>query len=171
MYSASNNTVYYNTNLVKHKDLKEIKEFVDWALTKFFKPHKKAKIYIEMEFHRDLQTAKGMFGSCIWEDTYYRPNEFKIEIHAKQEFKNLLNTIAHELAHVKQWSLGQFYEVVQERKKNKKIYKFVGKRVDTSRVGYLDQPWEIEAIGLSVALVVQWCNATGRNVEDYVHGN
>jgi hypothetical protein len=64
----------------------------------------------------------------------------------------VLNTIAHELTHVKQWAKGEMFEMQRQRK----VYKFNKATVDTNNMDYWDLPWEIEAHGRSIGLIVQW---------------
>ena len=90
----------------------------------------------------------------IWEreDEHYRPFDFTIQIDPDQKIQLLLNSLAHELVHVKQWAKGEFYQLQRETN----VYKFNGQRWDTDKVDYWDTPWEIEAHGRAIGLVVQW---------------
>jgi hypothetical protein len=63
-----------------------------------------------------------------------------IRIDSKLSFTNVLNTLAHEMVHVKQFARGQFKA---EKARNGKFRRFwMGKRVTAN---YFDRPWEIEA--------------------------
>jgi hypothetical protein len=169
--NSVNPVKYYSTHLIDKDNMILIKDFVSWVINKFFTIKRQLKMNIDIKFDDKLKINKGLIGACIWEDTHYRPNEFTIEVDTSQTFKDMLNTIAHELAHVKQWAYGYFYEPVHEnakRKSKNKIYKFAGKKIDTAKIEYLDQPWEIEAMGLSITLVLQWCKARELDTADYV---
>ena len=109
---------------------------------------------INIIFKGDLYKESKMYGNCIWEDQHHRPEEFTIEIEPKQKRQLLLNTLAHELVHVKQWAKGEYYQLQRERN----VFKFNGQRVDVAKVDYWDHPWEIEAHGRAIGLVVQWAN-------------
>jgi hypothetical protein len=65
-----------------------------------------------------------------------------------------MDCFAHELVHVKQWAKGEYYQTM----KDSKVYVFNKKKVDIRKVDYWDQPWEIEAHGRAIGLVVQWAH-------------
>lgn len=143
---------YKNTKSVSKDDFKKLKSLAKFVLNKFFSDEKQKEILINVEFYDDLFENKKQWGNCIWEDEHYKPNEFTIWIDPKQKISLLLNTLAHELVHVKQWAKGEFYQLQSD----KYVYKFNGKRIDTKQVDYWDTPWEIEAHGRAIGLVVQW---------------
>jgi hypothetical protein len=68
------------------------------------------------------------------------------------------------MIHVKQWAKGEYYELMYEPK----VYKFNGKRVDSTKIDYWDRPWEIEANGRAIGLVVQWAKKNEISHEDLV---
>ena len=105
-----------------------------------------------MTFKKGLFEKTNQYANCIWEDEHYRPFDFTIEIDPDQKIQLLLNSLAHELVHVKQWAKGEFYQLQRETN----VYKFNGQRWDTDKVDYWDTPWEIEAHGRAIGLVVQW---------------
>ena len=63
----------------------------------------------------------------------------------------MLETIAHEMCHVKQWASGDMYEYSDgfRTKYKKKAY-------NTKKMDYWDAPGEIEAHGREIGLFVQW---------------
>ena len=134
----------------EHVDL--MKSLSDFILSKFFTDAKKKKLEVTVEFKKGLYEKSGEYANCIWEDQHYRPEECTIEIDADQKVTLLLKSLAHELVHVKQWAKGEFYQLQRERK----VYKFCGQRYDTDKMDYWDTPWEIEAHGRAIGLVVQW---------------
>jgi len=62
------------------------------------------------------------------------------------------------------WAKGEYYQLQRE----KHVYKFCGKRFDTNKVDYWDTPWEIEAHGRAIGLVVQWTRANNLSNKDLV---
>ena len=124
-------------------------------MDKFFSKQKQMKMTVDIHFKKDMFKNENHYGNCIWEDEHRRGNEFTINIDPDQNVKMLLNSIAHELVHVKQWAKGEYYELLHEPK----VYKFNGKKVDTKKVDYWDTPWEIEAHGRAIGLVVLWVRA------------
>ena len=143
---------FKNNKLVSKPNRDKLKSLGNFVLDKFFTQSKKKKLQIEVVFVKDLFKNQNSYGNCVWEDNYYRPNEFTIQMDPDQKIELLLNSFAHELVHVKQWAKGEYYELQSEPK----VYKFNGKRVDTQKIDYWDTPWEIEAHGRAIGLVVQW---------------
>jgi hypothetical protein len=143
---------FKNSKLVLKKDLDKLKSLADFVLDKFFTQNRKKKLHIDIVFVKDLFKNNNTYANCVWEDDYKRPNEFTIQMDPDQRIQLLLNSLAHELVHVKQWAKGEYYELVSKPK----VYKFNGKLVDTQKVDYWDTPWEIEAHGRAIGLVVQW---------------
>lgn len=82
------------------------------------------------------------YGYCLSE-TY---NDFELEIHSKMRLRRLLETVAHEMVHVKQYA----------RKELKHDHEWQGKTYNPKKVSYWDLPWEIEAHGREVGLFVRW---------------
>lgn len=154
---------FHNSNLVSKNDLKKLKSLSSFVLKKFFTDYMRNKLEIDVYFQKNLFKNKNTYGNCIWEDTHRNPREFTIQMEPNQKISLLLNTLAHELVHVKQWAKGEYYELCSKPK----VYKFNGKLVDTAKVDYWDTPWEIEAHGRAIGLVVQWVRKeklTGNNL-------
>jgi len=158
---------YTGINNIAPKRLEYIKSLVNFTLKKFFSKYMRDNLDIEICFRKDLLKIEGQFGNCIWEDVRHRPRIFTIEIEPNQSLKLLLNTVAHELIHVKQWAKGEFAELRNASKdKPDPVYKFNGKKFDAGKVDYWDQPWEIEANGRAFGIIVQW--AKDRKILDGV---
>ena len=79
-----------------------------------------------------------------------RPRAFEIEVHSKLTLRRLLETVAHEMVHVKQYARGELY---QGSRVNKHRWQGVWLDKDPD---YWDQPWEIEAHGRECGLFVRW---------------
>lgn len=155
---------FKSTKKLKEKDLEYLNSLASFVLNKFFTPSKNERLNIVVKFKKGLFKETSQYGNCIWEDQHLRPEEFEIEIEPNQTIQLLLNTLAHELVHVKQWAKGEFYQLQRE----KHVYKFCGKRFDTKKVDYWDTPWEIEAHGRAIGLVVQWARENNLSNEDLV---
>ena len=132
--------------------LEHFKDFGDYILDKFFNKNLKKKLEITITFKKNLYKDESIWGCCIWEDTHYRPKVFSIDIDPDQKLHVLMDCFAHEMVHVKQWAKGEYFQSL----KNAKIYFYNKKKIDTAKVDYWDQPWEIEAHGRAIGLVVQW---------------
>ena len=149
---------------IKPKQIDYLNSLSEFILDKFFTEYKKDRIDISVKFKKGLFEETDQYGNCIWMDQHYRPEEFEIEIDPDQSIQLLLNTLAHELVHVKQWAKGEYYQLQRE----KHVYKFCSKRFDTNKVDYWDTPWEIEAHGRAIGLVVQWTRANNLSNKDLV---
>lgn len=80
-----------------------------------------------------------------------RPRDFELDIHSKMPLRRLLETICHEMVHVKQYAQGELY-VSERTAKHRWQGEWVNKDPD-----YWDQPWEIEAHGREAGLFIRWC--------------
>ncbi len=143
---------FKNSKLISNSDCKKLKSLSTFVLKKFFTENMRNKLKIDVVFKKNLFKDSNSYGNCVWEDTHRNPREFTIQLDPNQKISLLLNSLAHELVHVKQWAKGEYYELVSKPK----VYKFNGKLVDTQKVDYWDTPWEIEAHGRAIGLVVQW---------------
>lgn len=150
------------------RDRETIHSLTNFILRKFFTKKRLEKMSVRIEFYDDLYKKTKMLGSCIWEDTHFRPYEFTIELETKQSFISLLNTLTHELVHVKQMAKGEFFELTQKRHDRTKLYKFNGKVYNPTKIKYLDQPWEIEAVGRSINLIIEWCVAENKDLHSFI---
>ncbi|NBP01734.1 MAG: hypothetical protein EBU90_16680 [Proteobacteria bacterium] len=73
--------------------------------------------------------------------------EFKIEIHPGIGARLILETLAHEMVHVKQYIMNETDDGLT-RWKNKKI--------DSNKVDYWNHPWEIDAYGREPGLIYKF---------------
>lgn len=153
---------FKNQKLVTPIIIEHLKDLATFILKKFFTEKTIKNLDITVVFKKDLFKEDGIYGSCIWEDVHYKPRKFTIEIDPEQKLHVLLNCFAHEMVHIKQWAKGEYYQSLR----NAKVYFFNKKAVDTNRVSYWDQPWEIEANGRAFGIIVQW--AKDRKILDGV---
>ena len=94
-----------------------------------------------------LCKPQGAMGYCLETDNN---RTFEIELDKTQSMRNLLETLAHEMVHVKQYARGEL---------NPKIDCWMGKTYNPKKVSYWDLPWEIEAHGRETGLFVRYCEA------------
>lgn len=98
------------------------------------------------------------YGYCMPTDdyeTYDRPRSFELEINSTVRLRRLLETVAHEMVHVKQFARGELYQGIRVNK-----HRWQGKWVE-GNIDYWDLPWEIEAHGREVGLFVRWAEEAG----------
>lgn len=143
---------FLNRKSVSADTLRKCQSLAEFVMDKFFTKRKQDVMEINIVFKKGMFDRIGQWGNCIWEDQHIRPNDFVIEIDADQNIGMILNTLAHELVHVKQWAKGEFYQ----HQSDQKIFTYQKMRYNVAKVDYWDQPWEIEAHGRAIGLVVQW---------------
>ena len=86
----------------------------------------------------------GALGYCLEADNN---RTFEIEIDKTQPLRALLETVAHEMVHVKQFARREMHPSKDE---------WYGKTYNPKKVSYWDLPWEIEAHGREVGLFIRW---------------
>ena len=161
---------FYNENLIENHEviIPKLRDFVFFCMEKFFRKNRLEKMQIDVEFIKNYEADTRMTASCIWEDTHYRPNEYTIQIDSDLSFVSMINALAHEVTHVKQWGKGEFYELVSKSKKDNKFYKFCNKIYAFEKVSYKDRPWEIEAHGNSIMLPLEYCHEKNLSLFEYL---
>ena len=89
------------------------------------------------------------YGSCGAEgyNTKKEPREFLIEIHPGIGVRNILETLAHEMVHVKQL-------IHHETNDDLSIWR--GKRFNSEVIDYWHHPWEIDAHGREAGLLFKF---------------
>jgi hypothetical protein len=92
-----------------------------------------------------LTVPQGAMGYCLETDNN---RTFEIELDRKLSLRKLMETLAHEMVHVKQYARREFHPAHD---------KWMGKTINPKKVSYWDLPWEIEAHGRETGLFVRWC--------------
>lgn len=92
-----------------------------------------------------------------------RPRSFELEIHSKMSLRKVLETVAHEMVHVKQYARGELYEGSRIAK-HRWQGKWLAKDPD-----YWEQPWEIEAHGREAGLFIRWAESQGLGNKKWTH--
>ena len=76
---------------------------------------------------------------------------YAVDIEKRQSMRRLLETVAHEMVHVKQYC----------RKEITGDDTWNGKYINPKTTDYWDLPWEIEAHGRECGLFVRWASEAG----------
>lgn len=113
-----------------------------WFLNRFLPRHRLDVRIV----HRGLK-REGVYGWCDFEDDYKRPRSFLIELQSFMNQEMYIQTLLHELVHMRQWVLGDL------RQKRGKMY--FGK-TNVEDLDYEDQPHEIEAREQEVTLYLEY---------------
>ena len=91
-----------------------------------------------------LTSPDGAYGYCLELDD---KRSFEIEVDRRLRLRTLLETVAHEMVHVKQYARRELHPVHDT---------WCGKTYNPKKVSYWDLPWEIEAHGRETGLFVRW---------------
>jgi len=93
-------------------------------------------ISIEIIFDEDLEDLGG--ASIDGYNSAKKARSFLIELSRKISGKTILQTLAHEMIHIKQYAYGET---------NEELNVWKGEPIDSDNIDYYDLPWEIEAYG------------------------
>ena len=80
-------------------------------------------------------------------NTRKKPRKFLIEINPIIGSRRILETLAHEMVHVKQYIEGET---------NDELTRWRGKKVNPDKIDYWVQPWEIDAYGREAGLITKF---------------
>ena len=111
------------------------------------------EVDIELDPNLDVQ------GCCINEDDTKRSRFFTIQLRSDNSVDELIQTLAHEMVHVKQYAKNEHVKRFATAKGGLRLESiWMGKpwRPKKHENGYYDSPWEIEAYGREVGLMAHW---------------
>jgi len=103
----------------------------------------------------NLTSPKDAYGYCLSLDKRH----FEIEVDRSMRLRRLLETVAHEMVHVKQYARNELDD---------RCSKWQGKLIDP-KTDYWDRPWEIEAHGREVGLFVRWAQDNNLGNKNWTH--
>ena len=129
---------------------KDFKPFVERAAQFYAKelvPNTRIRnnCFTEIKFDESLQEYG--FASVEQYNTRNQPRQFLIEIHPGLGSRRILETLAHEMVHIKQYI---------QNETNDQLTKWRGKRINSDKVDYWVQPWEIDAYGRETGLLTKF---------------
>lgn len=110
------------------------------------------KLLFSMDCTVRIQKHLNIYGSCSWMDTNIRPKIFEILIARQLDKQDFIETLCHEIVHLKQYARNQLRETYV---KSHKIWWYKEDHTDTP---YDLQPWEIEAGLLERELYLNFIN-------------
>jgi hypothetical protein len=133
---------------------KYIQSQVEFCVQKLMPKMKGLEITIRM---KDLKKEK-VYGYCLADpdgdaEVADRPRTFEIQVDKGLKLRKALETICHEMVHVKQYARGELYE-----SSVKGMHRWHGEWMKNDP-DYWDCPWEWEAMGRETGLFVQWAEA------------
>ena len=97
-----------------------------------------------LEIEVKLCSPKGAMGYCLETDNN---RTFEIEVDRTLSYRKMLETVAHEMVHVKQYARRELHPVHNI---------WMGKTYNPEKTSYWDLPWEIEAHGRELGLFIRW---------------
>ena len=66
---------------------------------------------IKVHFIKGLLEDYNQAGNCVWEDDSYRPKKFLLEIDPDIKLRRVLQSVCHEMVHVKQFAKGEMRDL------------------------------------------------------------
>ena len=138
---------------------KKYAESITWFVCRKLMPRLMNKLVINI--HIKAFGKDDTLGYCLPDDDAdeQRPREFNIEINKTSKLRRLLETVAHELVHAKQFARGELYWSCIKGQN-----RWQGQWLSNTRKAvkdYWDNPWEIEAHGRECGLFVRWAETQG----------
>ena len=112
------------------------KKAIKWCADKLLSKRIQPYIYIEVII-RDM-TKDNCIGFCSWTEDNLRPRDFLLEIDNRQGSKRFLQTIFHEMTHLKQYAKNELKEYLRD-------HRVMWKGQEITSYNYRKCPWEIEA--------------------------
>jgi len=132
---------------------KDFKPYVERAAQFYAKeliPNTRIRNHCTTEIKFCTKINEYGFASIEDYNTRKQPRKFLIEIHPHIGSRRILETLAHEMVHVKQYIDGET---------NDELTRWRGKRVDPDKIDYWIQPWEIDAYGREPGLLTKFAVA------------
>ena len=137
---------------------KLVRSIAHWVSRKSMDVRLRTSGTVNIVIQKDLYLKEKVQGLSWIDDEEYRPRKFKIQVEEQSKLRHMLETIAHEMIHIKQWASGDMYEYSDGYRT-----KFKKKAYNTKKMDYWDAPWEVEAHGKEVGMFVRWSEEEGYN--------
>ncbi len=134
-----------------------VQDIALYAAEKLMSSRLRKGLTVHIKIATNLLAREGIYGDCIWNDDNTRPKEFIIRADRSMRQRRLLETVAHEMVHVKQFATGELKDYLI----NSNLSKYRGLQYDKRKLDYYDYPWEIEAHGREVGIFVRWAEDRG----------
>jgi len=120
------------------------------------------KITVIINYNKDIPVE--FEAETNWMDKNVFPKQFEISLcKGVKNFRKILQTLAHEMVHVKQFAKGEIYD-----HKYRRTFKWGKRHFNIDKEDYWDLPWEIEAYGRELGLYIKfkdYYDLTDRSLE------
>ena len=141
-----------------HKQKAELAEAAHFFANVLMDPRMVRNLIIDIE-HTPKSDVQG---ECFDEDGTRNPRWFTINLRGARDDDDIIQTLAHEMVHVKQHAKNELQSgvMVAARGGLKMSSKWMGKvwKPKEKEDHYYDSPWEIEAYGREIGLYQRWLN-------------
>lgn len=128
----------------------KITNFTEWLCYRLLGERLAPNVAVTIIVSKFEDDEVGFHGFAEYEDCNIRPREFLVRLNKKLSEEDLMETLAHEMVHVKQIARGER----QERYRGG--YKVIWKGVDHTNTPYSKQPWERQAYRMEKKLVKEY---------------
>jgi hypothetical protein len=128
---------------VNNKELRYASKYFLNLLNVSERLKKKLKIFISFDPEEECASVMSI-------DDHHRPREFSLCLNPKMSKRKTLQSLAHEIVHVKQYARGELKHLLR-RSEAKWLDTYIPE--DTF---YFERPWEIEAFGRELGLYLQY---------------
>ena len=120
------------------------------------------KLIVDIEFSRTLLKEDGMLAEIDFDDRTNKPREFTITVDRTVPQRRIMESIAHEMVHLKQYAVGEMSDTDHSN-----IVQWKKKHIDLTKWQYWDRPWEIEAHGKELGLFIRWAEHNDLSKESW----
>lgn len=135
------------TGKTKKLTRKETKEIAQYFASKMMSKRLTDTLTVTINF---VQLPNDKHGDAIWlDENNRRPKEYELNISPAGSRKFQIKTIAHEMAHVKQWATGEKVDHHNGTTVNYRGKTYTPKEDESD---YWLLPWEVEAHGFEHCL-------------------
>ena len=155
--------IYHKRNIgTGEKYINELvyRHLINFTLEQLISKNLKNKLKLYVYFRKKYSFDKDTVGYLqTYAQTKTVPIRFaKMYIRTDMSFLNILETIAHELVHLKQYATGQLSKRIW-KSDNRVHYRWEKKDIGVqSDIEYKNRPYEIEALTKQFPLVDKWTN-------------
>ena len=155
--------IYHKRNIgTGEKYINELvyRHLINFTLEQLISKNLKNKLKLYVYFRKKYSFDKDTVGYLqTYAQTKTVPVRFaKMYIRTDMSFLNILETIAHELVHLKQYATGQLSKRIW-KSDNRVHYRWEKKDIGVqSDIEYKNRPYEIEAFAKQFPLVDKWTN-------------
>ena len=155
--------IYHKRNIgTGEKYINELvyRHLINFTLEQLISKNLKNKLKLYVYFRKKYSFDKDTVGYLqTYAQTKTVPVRFaKMYIRTDMSFLNILETIAHELVHLKQYATGQLSKRIW-KSDNRVHYRWEKKDIGVqSDIEYKNRPYEIEAFTKQFPLVDKWTN-------------